>query len=89
MAEGQQLNSSLLVEIRSRLEWLSEERHRLARDHRILIDAATQLRLGRSAEVVLAEVREQSPELLRNYRDIQLTLVPPPLRSIRRTAASV
>ena len=79
--------NSLLAEIRSRLERLSEAQHRLARDQRILSDAATRLRLGRSAEVVLAEIREQSPELLRDYCDIQLT-VPAHLRSIGRIVAS-
>jgi hypothetical protein len=79
--------NSLLAEIRSRLERLSEVQHRLARDRRILSDAATRLRLGRSAEVVLAEIREQSPELLRDYCDIQLT-VPANLRSIGRIVAS-
>jgi hypothetical protein len=79
--------NSLLAEIRSRLERLSEAQHRLARDRRILSDAATRLRLGRSAEVVLAEIREQSPELLRDYCDIQLT-VPAHLRSIGRIVAS-
>jgi hypothetical protein len=79
--------NSLLAEIRSRLERLSEAQHRLARDRRILRDAATRLRLGRSAEVVLAEIREQSPELLRDYCDIQLT-VPAHLRSIGRIVAS-
>jgi len=78
--------NSLLAEIRSRLERLSEAQHRLARDRRILSDAATRLRLGRSAEVVLAEIREQSPELLRDYCDIQLT-VPAHLRSIGRIVA--
>jgi hypothetical protein len=79
--------NSLLAEIRSRLERLSEAQHRLARDRRILSDAATRLRLGRSAEVVLAEIREQSPELLRDYCDIRLT-VPANLRSIGRIVAS-
>jgi hypothetical protein len=79
--------NSLLAEVRSRLERLSEAQHRLARDRRILSDAATRLRLGRSAEVVLAEIREQSPELLRDYCDIQLT-VPAHLRSIGRIVAS-
>jgi hypothetical protein len=36
----------------------------------------------------LAEIREQSPELLRDYCDIQLTLAAAPLRSIGRLAAS-
>jgi hypothetical protein len=35
----------------------------------------------------LAEIREQSPELLRDYCDIQLT-VPAHLRSIGRIVAS-
>jgi hypothetical protein len=85
--QGREFMNSLLAEIRSRLERLSEAQHRLARDRRILSDAATRLRLGRSAEVVLAEIREQSPELLRDYCDIQLT-VPAHLRSIGRIVAS-
>ena len=88
MAEGREIESSLLAEILSRLERLSDEQHRLARNHRILIRAATQLRLGRSAEAVVAEVREQCPELLRDYCDIQLTLAPAPVRSVGRIAAS-
>jgi hypothetical protein len=53
-----------------------------------LIRAATQLRLGKSAETVLAEIREQCPELLRDYCDLQLSLAPTPVRSIGRIAAS-
>jgi hypothetical protein len=60
----------------------------MARDHRILTDAATQLRLGKSAEAVLAEIREQSPDLLRDFCDLQLTIALAPLRSIGRVAAS-
>jgi hypothetical protein len=88
MAEEREVESSLLAEIRSRLERLSDEQHRLARNHRILIHAATQLRLGRSAQAVLAEIREQCPELLRDYCDIQLTLAPAAVRSVGRIAAS-
>jgi hypothetical protein len=88
MAQGREFDRSLLAEIRSRLERLSETQRQLARDHRILTDAATRLRLGRSGEAVLAEIREQSPELLRDYCDIQLTLTAAPLRSIGRLAAS-
>ena len=88
MFEGRELDRPLLTEILSRLERLSEAQHRLARDHRILTEAATQLRLGKSAQAVLAEIREQSPELLRDYCDIQLTLAAAPLRSIGRLAAS-
>jgi hypothetical protein len=88
MAEGRELEVALLAEIRSRLERLSETQHQLAREHRILTDAATRLRLGKSAGAVLAEIREQSPELLRDYCDIQLTLAAAPLRSIGRLAAS-
>jgi hypothetical protein len=80
--------NSLLAEIRNRLERLSAAQHRMARDHRILTDAATQLRLGKSAEAVLAEIREQSPDLLRDFCDLQLTIALAPLRSIGRVAAS-
>ena len=88
MAQGREFEGSLLAEIRRRLERLSETQHQLAREHRILTDAATRLRLGKSAGAVLAEIREQSPELLRDYCDIQLTLAATPLRSIGRLAAS-
>ena len=88
MAERREFEGALLAEIRSRLERLSETQHQLAREHRILTDAATRLRLGKSAGAVLAEIREQSPELLRDYCDIQLTLAAAPLRSIGRLAAS-
>jgi hypothetical protein len=84
----QEAVNSLLAEIRNRLERLSAARHRMARDHRILTDAATQLRLGKSAEAVLAEIREQSPDLLRDFCDLQLTIALAPLRSIGRVAAS-
>lgn len=87
-AEGQEIERSMLAEILSRLERLSDAQHRLARDHRILVRAATQLRLGKSAAAVLAEIREQCPELLRDYCDIQLTLASTPARSVGRVAAS-
>jgi len=45
MAQGREFDGPLLAEIRSRLERLSETQHQLARDHRILTDAATRLRL--------------------------------------------
>ena len=64
MTQGQEIDGSLLAEIGSRLERLSEARHRLARHHRVLVRAATELRLGRSADAVLAQIREQCPELL-------------------------
>jgi hypothetical protein len=84
----QEAVNSLLAEIRNRLERLSAAQHRMARDHRILTDAATRLRLGKSAEAVLAEIREQSPDLLRDFCDLQLTIALAPLRSIGRVAAS-
>jgi hypothetical protein len=84
----QEAVNSLLAEIRNRLERLSAAQHRMARDHRILTDAATQLRLGKSAEAVLAEIRDQSPDLLGDFCDLQLTMALAPLRSIGRVAAS-
>lgn len=88
MAQEQEIERSLLTEILSRLEQLSDAQHRLARDRQILGRAATHLRLGKSAEAVLAEIREQCPELLRDYCDIQLTLAPVPVRPVGRIAAS-
>ncbi len=81
MTEGQGIDGSLLGEIGSRLERLSEARHRLARHHRILVRAATELRLGRSAEAVLAQIREQCPELLARP-------APAPVRPAGRIAIS-
>ena len=54
---------------------------------RILSHAATQLRTGKRAESVLAEIREQNPEMLRDYCDLQVTLTPP-LRPVPRAVAS-
>jgi hypothetical protein len=87
-AAAREIQRSMLAEILSRLERLSDAQHRLARDYRILVRAATQLRLGKSAEVVLAEIREQCPELLRDYCDIQLTMAPGPVRSVGRIGTS-
>ena len=55
MAERGAIERDLLAEIRSRVE----------RTHRILIHAATQLRLGQRAEAVLVEMWKENPELLR------------------------
>jgi hypothetical protein len=57
----QEAVNSLLAEIRNRIERLSAAQHRMARDHRILTDAATQLRPGKSAEAVLAEIKRAEP----------------------------
>jgi hypothetical protein len=88
MVERQEAESPLLADVVSLLERLSKAQHRLARNHRILIHAATQLRLGKSAQTVLADISEQCPELLRDYSDLQLTLDPSPLRSVGRIGAA-
>lgn len=83
-----QFEASLLAEIGRRMQEISEVQHQLARQQRILSRALTQLRVGRGAGVVLAEIREQSSDLLRDYCDVHITLTPPPLRPVPRTAAS-
>jgi len=88
MKNRRELDESLLTEITRRLGEVSEAQHDLAREQRILTRAATQLRTGKGAEAVLAEIREQSPELLRDYCDLQVTLTPLPLRPVPRVAAS-
>jgi hypothetical protein len=88
MEEDRGIEDSLLVEIVKRLDQLSAAQHRQARDHRILTRAATQLRLGRRAEVVVAEIKEQNPALLRDYCDIHVTLASTSLRLVGRRAAS-
>ena len=86
MTDRRELEQSLLAEITRRMAEISETQHELARRQRILARAATQLRTGKGAESVLAEIREQSAELLRDYCDLQVTLTP--LRPVPRVAAS-
>jgi hypothetical protein len=88
MTDRRELEQALLTEITRRMAEISETQHELARRQRILARAATQLRTGKGAESVLAEIREQSPELLRDYCDLQVTLAPPSLRPVPRVAAS-
>ena len=89
MAQRRELDELLLNEVTRRLAEISETQHELARRQRILSRAATQLRTGKGAESVLAEIREQSPELLGDYCEMHVTLTPPPpLRPVRRVAAA-
>jgi hypothetical protein len=87
MTDGRELEQSLLTEITRRMAEISEMQHELARRQRILGRAATQLRTGKGAGSVVAEIREQSPDLLRDYCDLQVTLTPP-LRPFPRVVAS-
>ena len=89
MKDRRELEESLLSEVTRRQTEISAAQHDLARQQRILSRAATQLRTGKGAESVLAEIREQSPDLLRDYCDLHVTLTaPPPLRPVPRVAAS-
>ena len=88
MTDRRELEESLLTEVTRRLAEISATQHELARRQRILAHAATQLRTGKGAESVLAEVREQSPVLLQDYCKIHVTLTSPPLRPVPRVAAS-
>jgi len=56
MAEGREAESSLLADVISLFERPSTAQHRLARNHRVPNEAAPQLRLGKSAEAVLADI---------------------------------
>ena len=86
MADG--FESALLTEVSRRIAELSERQHEMARQQRLLTRAATQLRLGRSATLVLAEIREQSPDLLLDWCDIHLTRTAGPVRPVPRASAS-
>lgn len=89
MALRRELDESLLTEVTRRMAEISETQHELARRQRILARAATQLRTGKGAESVLAEIREQSPELLQDYCELHITLTTsPPLRPVPRVVAS-
>ena len=86
MADG--LESALLTEVSRRSAELSERQHEMARQQRLLTRAATELRLGRSATLVLAEIREQSPDLLLDWCELQLTRTSGPVRPVPRVSAS-
>ena len=88
MVDRGELDGSLLAEITRRMKAISETQHELARQQRILARAATQLRTGKGGQTVLAEIREQDRELMRDYCDLQITLASPPLRPVPRAAAS-
>lgn len=88
MTDRRELEQSLLTEVTRRIAEISETQHELARRQRVLSRAATQLRMGKGAEAVLAEIREQSPGLLQDYCDLQVTLTPPALRPVHRVAAA-
>ncbi len=89
MTDGHRLEASLLAEIGRRTKEISEMQHELARQQRVLTRAATLLRLGKTAPGVLAEIREQCPDLLQEYCDLHVTVTPaPPLRPVARAAAS-
>lgn len=87
-ASDKGLEAALLAEIGQRSAEMSERQHELARHQRILMRAATQLRLGRSATAVLAEIREQSPGLLLDWCELQLTRTSGPVRPVPRVSAS-
>lgn len=57
----------LLQEVQRAQTETSNRLHALTRDLRLLADAATQLRLGRSAGTVLARLREHSTTLLADW----------------------
>ncbi len=65
--------TALLTEIQRRIAKLSSVQHEMARQQSILTRSATQLRLGRSAAVVMAEIQEQCPDLLTDWCDVNLT----------------
>jgi hypothetical protein len=88
MAQERRIEDALLAEIRRRIARVSENQRDLARQYQILTHAATQLRVGRSAELVLAQVREESPELLADFCELQVRVVTsPPVRAVTRLAA--
>lgn len=84
MTGDRNVEGALLEEVKRRIREISEEQHELARRQRILTHAATQLRLGRAVPIVLAEIRDQSPDLLLEPFDPEPTRAPAPLRLVRR-----
>ncbi len=60
----------LLAQITTQLERLTEMQRQTAKRRQILGEAATMLRMGRSANVVLALVAEHAPELVIKDPDV-------------------
>ena len=88
MAERCQPEDDLLAEVREHLARLSDAQHRLARQHRILVHAATQLRMGRRADFVLAEIKDQCPDLLRDHLEARPGLASGAMGSVVSVEAS-
>jgi hypothetical protein len=79
----------LLGRIVTQITRCSEHEHRLARRRRILQEAATQLRLGRPAHAVLAQIHEQVPEAVTVIGEESTPITVPAVqrgRGRRRTA---
>ncbi len=53
----------LLARVVTQIERGSDFQHMMARRMRVLREAATQLRTGQGAGVVLAQIREEAPEM--------------------------
>jgi hypothetical protein len=80
------LETSLLEEIEGRVTRISQVQHELARQKQVLIEARTQLRLGRPAPAVIARIEEECPSLVVEAApDPAPAAAPPRLRSIKVT----
>lgn len=55
----------LLARVTLQIDRCSEYEHRMARRRMVLREAATQLRLGRKVQAVLARIEEQVPDAVR------------------------
>jgi hypothetical protein len=89
MAGDSNVDGTLLGEVERQIREISEQQHELARRQRILVKAATQLRLGWAAAVVLAEIRAQSPYFfLDRFDPGTAPSSAPPLRPVRRIRGS-
>jgi hypothetical protein len=77
----------LLERIEAQIASCSEHEHRLARRRRVLQDAATQLRLGRKCQEVLARIQAQVPDAVREEAAPVTVPAIEGLRSRRRPTA--
>lgn len=60
-----QAERELLARITTQIDQMSAYQHQLARRGRVLRDSATQLRLGRKSQEVLAQIQAQIPDAVR------------------------